>query len=207
MSELNFQCLLGIQCNDFVMIAADQTLTQSVLLLGNDGNKLYEVSDTIVMGLNGDMGDTTQFAEFVAKNLKLYKMRNSYSLKTAPVAHFTRNHMVEAFHKGTPKMLNILIAGYDEECGGQLYTMDFLASCMKVPHASHGLGGYLSLGILDQYYKPNLTEKEAYEVLKLCVHEIQQRLFINLSNFGVKTVSRHGIRQLPTINTASFLQT
>lgn len=51
-------------------------------------------------------------------------------------------------------MLNIVVAGYDEESGCQLYTMDFLGACLRVPYAAHGLGGYLSWGILDHYYRP-----------------------------------------------------
>lgn len=33
MSNLNLQCLLGIQCNDFVMIAADQSNAHSIMLM------------------------------------------------------------------------------------------------------------------------------------------------------------------------------
>lgn len=45
------------------------------------------------------------------------------------------------------------MGGYDKETGPELYFMDYLASSMKVPFASHGFGGYLSLSIMDRYYK------------------------------------------------------
>lgn len=45
------------------------------------------------------------------------------------------------------------MAGYDKENGPELYFMDYLASSMKVPFAAHGFGGYLSLSVLDRYYK------------------------------------------------------
>ncbi|KPJ00320.1 PREDICTED: proteasome subunit beta type-2-like [Papilio xuthus] len=204
MTEILFQCLLGIQCKDFVMVAADQTLAQSVILLKTDSNKLHEVSDRILIGLNGNLGDTTQFAQFVSKNAQLYRLKNQYGLNTACVTHFARTNMLEALHKGTPNMLNIVVAGYDDQDGCQLYTMDFLAACLRVPYAAHGLGGYLSWGILDHYYRPDLSEKNAYEVLMCCVREVQLRLFMNLANFQVKTITKDGVKVLPTICSASL---
>ena len=43
-----------------------------------------DLHDNIVMSAMGESGDTVQFAEFVAKNLQLYKMRNGY--KQCPAA-------------------------------------------------------------------------------------------------------------------------
>ncbi|XP_068626398.1 proteasome subunit beta type-2-like [Battus philenor] len=205
MSEIILQCLIGIQCKDFVMIAADQTLTQNVILLKTDGHKIFDISDAMIMGVNGNLGDTSQFAQYMTKNLQLYKMRNGYCLGTTAVTHFARNNMQEALRSGTPNMLNILIGGWDKENGCRLYTIDFLASCNAISYAAHGIGGYLSWGILDQHYKPNLTEKEAYDVLVKCVREIHQRLFMNLANFEVKCVTANGIKQLYTINAKSIV--
>ncbi|XP_038207808.1 proteasome subunit beta type-2-like [Zerene cesonia] len=204
-SNLLLQCLLGMQCKDFVILAADQNCTQSILVMKDDEDKLIKISDKLVMGVNGDMGDVAQFSQFVSKNLKLYTMRNGYQLDTTAAVHFTRVNMAEVLRAGNPYILNLLIAGYDDKEGGQLYSMDFLASCVKLPFAAHGFGGLISISILNQYYKPNLTEAEAYEVIKLCVREIHRRLFMNLPNFGVKTISKDGVKTLPTISPASFV--
>lgn len=53
----------------------------------------------------------------------------------------------------TPYFVNVLMGGYDKENGPELYFMDYLASSVKVPFACHGYGGYLSLSIMDRYYK------------------------------------------------------
>lgn len=45
------------------------------------------------------------------------------------------------------------MGGFDKENGPELYFMDYLASSVKVPFASHGYGGYLSLSIMERYYK------------------------------------------------------
>lgn len=47
------------------------------------------------MAISGDSGDTTQFAEYIAKNIQLYKMRNTYELSPKEAANFTRSNLAE----------------------------------------------------------------------------------------------------------------
>ncbi|XP_075977062.1 proteasome subunit beta type-2-like [Anticarsia gemmatalis] len=204
-SSLHFQCLLGMQCKDFSIMAADQTNTTSIIVLKHDENKLHNISNGQVMGIIGDMGDTGQFTQFITKNIQLYKIRNKYQLSTTAAVHFIRKNLMDTLRSGTPSMVNMLVAGYDEDQGGQLYTLDFLASSLRVPFGVHGFGGLICMSILDRHHKPSLTEPEAYEIIKLCVQEIHQRLFVSLPNFQVKVVNRHGIKILPTITPATFV--
>ena len=41
-----------------------------------DTDKMFKLSDHLVMLVSGESGDTVQFAEYMAKNIQLYKMRN-----------------------------------------------------------------------------------------------------------------------------------
>ncbi|KAL4713889.1 hypothetical protein ACJJTC_015543 [Scirpophaga incertulas] len=194
-----FQCLIGIQCEDFVILAADQMSTQSIIIMKSDMVKLYKMSEKLVMGFNGSVGDTLQLSQFVATNMVLYQIKNEYQLDTAALVHFTRKTLADGLKSGKPSLVNMLIAGYDDTAGAQLYSVDFLAACVKCPYAAHGYGGLFCMSVLDYYYKPSLTESEAYEILKLCVHEIHRRLFLNLTNFHVEIVSAVGVRTLPVI--------
>ncbi|XP_038212452.1 proteasome subunit beta type-2 [Zerene cesonia] len=204
MSNIQLQCLLGIQCNDFVMIAADQTNSHSIMVMKDDEDKIYKISDKLVMGVIGDSGDTSQFAEYIAKNIQLYKMRNSYELGPSAAANFTRQNLAEYLRSRTPYFVNILMGGYDKVNGPELYFMDYLASSVKVPFAAHGYGGFLSLSIMDRHHKKDLTEEEAYNILKLCVQEVHRRLFVSLPNFQVTLVNKDGVKALPVINSKSL---
>ncbi|CAK1543106.1 unnamed protein product [Leptosia nina] len=204
MSNIQLQCLLGIQGKDFVMIAADQTNSHSIMVMKDDEDKIYKISDKLAMGIIGDSGDTNQFAEYIAKNIQLYKMRNSYELGPSAAANFTRRNLAEYLRSSTPYFVNILMGGYDKENGPELYFMDYLASSIKVPFAAHGFGGFLSLSIMDRQYKKDLTEQEAYDILKLCVQEVHRRLFVSLPNFQVTVVNKDGVRALPVLNSKSL---
>ncbi|KAL1493898.1 hypothetical protein ABEB36_009580 [Hypothenemus hampei] len=198
------ECLLGIKFNNFVLIAADRTAANSIIVMKSDENKLYKLSNQLVMAVSGESGDTTQFAEYIAKNIQLYKMRNNYELSAKEASSFTRRILADALRSRTPYQVNLLLAGFDEKEGPQLYYMDYLASIAKVDYAAHGYGGYFSLSIMDRHYLKTMTPEQGYELLKKCVQEVHKRLIINLPNFKVQIVDKNGIRDLPDINSKSF---
>jgi 20S proteasome alpha/beta subunit len=60
-----------------------------------DEDKLHKISNKLVMAICGESGDTTQFAEYIAKNIQLYKMRNGYELSPSAAANFTRRNLAD----------------------------------------------------------------------------------------------------------------
>ena len=53
----------------------------------------------------------------------------------------------------TPYSVNLLMGGFGEESGPELFYLDYLASIVKVPFAVHGYGSFFSLSIMDRYFK------------------------------------------------------
>jgi len=68
-------------------------LQQILLLL--DESKIFKISSQVVMAVSGESGDTNQFAEYISKNMQLYKMRNSYELSPASIAKYTRKNLAD----------------------------------------------------------------------------------------------------------------
>ncbi|KAK0089097.1 hypothetical protein PV325_009128 [Microctonus aethiopoides] len=193
------ECLIGIQFDDFVLIAADMTTAQSIMVIKTDEKKIHKISEKLVMAVSGEQGDATQFSEYIGKNIQLYKMRNGYELSPKAAATFTRRKLADYLRSRTPYFVNLLMAGYDEETGPELYFIDYLASCVKADYACHGYGGFFSLTILDRHHRRNMNENEAYTLLKKCVAEVHKRLIVNLPNFKVQKITKDGIIELPPI--------
>ncbi|XP_015606974.1 proteasome subunit beta type-2 [Cephus cinctus] len=193
------ECLIGIQFRDFVLVAADMTNAQSIMVMKSDEQKIHKISNKLVMAVSGESGDTTQFSEYIGKNIQLYKMRNGYELSPKAAASFTRRNLADYLRTRTPYFVNLLMAGYDDETGPELYFIDYLASSIKVPYAAHGYGGFFSLTILDRYHNLDLSEEQAYVLMKKCVREIHKRLIVNLPNFKVQKISKDGITELEPI--------
>jgi 20S proteasome subunit beta 4 len=66
-----------------------------MIFLFTDESKLFKLSSQVVMAVAGESGDTNQFAEYISKNMQLYKMRNSYELSPASIAKYTRKNLAD----------------------------------------------------------------------------------------------------------------
>eukprot|EP00088_Acartia_fossae_P013826 TRINITY_DN17308_c0_g1_i1.p1 TRINITY_DN17308_c0_g1~~TRINITY_DN17308_c0_g1_i1.p1 ORF type:complete len:205 (+),score=65.50 TRINITY_DN17308_c0_g1_i1:51-665(+) len=195
------ECLIGMQFDDFVMVAADQTNARSIMVMKSDQDKFCQLSDKLVMAVSGESGDTTQFAEFIARNIQLYKMRNGYELSPTAAANYTRRQLADYLRSRTPYQVNLLLAGFDEESGKpELYMMDYLASMIKTKYAAHGYGGFFTTALMDCHYRSNMTRQQAYNLMIECVKEVQKRLVINLPNFAVLVIDKEGVSRMDTIN-------
>ena len=60
-----------------------------------DYDKSFQLSDKMIMSVVGESGDTTQYAEFIAKNIQLYKMQHGYELSPKACANFTRRNLAD----------------------------------------------------------------------------------------------------------------
>ena len=59
------------------MPSTGQWITMNVVCVDQD--KMFKLSSKLLMLVTGEAGDTVQFAEYMEKNIQLYKMRNGES--------------------------------------------------------------------------------------------------------------------------------
>merc|ERR1712150_195996 len=78
--QVIMECSIAMCFKDFAVIATDKTSARSIMVMKDDYDKSFKLSDKMLMTVVGESGDTTQYAEFVAKNIQLYKMQNGYNL-------------------------------------------------------------------------------------------------------------------------------
>ncbi len=89
------ECTLAMTFKDFALVASDATSAHSILVVKDDYDKTFKLSDRLLMSVTGESGDTTQFAEFIAKNVQLYKMRHGYELSPRSAVAFTRRNLAD----------------------------------------------------------------------------------------------------------------
>eukprot|EP00408_Alexandrium_pacificum_P049537 CAMPEP_0171257130 /NCGR_PEP_ID=MMETSP0790-20130122/53681_1 /TAXON_ID=2925 /ORGANISM="Alexandrium catenella, Strain OF101" /LENGTH=192 /DNA_ID=CAMNT_0011725219 /DNA_START=55 /DNA_END=633 /DNA_ORIENTATION=+ len=186
------EALFGLCGKDFVILAADMQAAHSIIRVKSDADKIRQVED-MCFAATGPSSDVHNFVEFVEKNIKLHTLRTGLKLSTKAAANFTRNELAYSLRKG-PYQADLLIAGIDDD-GPALYFLDYLASMEKVNKAAQGYGAFFTLGLMDRYYKPDLTLEEAKEVIRKCIKEMETRFVINLGNYKVKVVDKAGVRE------------
>lgn len=194
------ESLIGIQFKDFVLLAADRVSLFSIIVVKNDVNKIKALNDSLVMGVVGEPGDSIQFAEYIGKNIQLYKMRNGYELSPGAAATYVQRNLATYLRSRTPYHVNILLAGYDTQAKqAELHYLDYLATSAKVPYGMHGYGAFFVMGLMDHIYKADATLDEGVHMMHQCVSEIQKRLVVNLPAFKLVVIDKDGMRELPDI--------
>jgi len=192
--------IIGIAFKDFVLLAADKINAHSIIVVKSDEDKFYKLSDHLVMAVCGEPGDTGQFAEFIEKNIQLYKMRNGFELSPKAAANFVQRNLADYLRSRTPYQVNLMLGGFDSQTqSAELFWMDYLASSSKLNYGAHGYGQFFTLGIMDKEYRADMSVPDGIALLKKCIAQVQRRLIVNLPAFKVCIVDKEGIRQAEDI--------
>lgn len=77
----------------------------------------------------------------------------------------------------------------------RLYWLDEYGSLQKIQYGAHGYGSNFCLSILDQGFRPHMTQEEATKLLRDCFQQLRTRFVINSPQPPcIKCVDAHGVR-------------
>mmetsp|Transcript_18558 Transcript_18558/g.50731 ORF Transcript_18558/g.50731 Transcript_18558/m.50731 type:complete len:206 (-) Transcript_18558:74-691(-) len=191
--------VLGVEYNGGVILACDQSNARSILLYQTNLDKIRTLTTHSAMGVSGPQCDSSNFTQYISKNLQLYQISHN---KDSPLsmhaqANFTRNELATALRKG-PYQVNVLLGGVDPATGeSSLYFLDYLAALQKIPYGAQGYASNFCLSIFDRCYvksKAETTEQEAVDMIHKCIKELKLRFLIAQPNFIIKAIDKEGVR-------------
>jgi 20S proteasome subunit beta 4 len=187
--------LIGIVGDGYVLLAADSANARSVMMLTHNEDKIMKLDNTKLLAGSGPTGDRVQFCDYIQKNIALYELRTGTPLSTHAAANYTRKQLAEAL-RSNPYQVNLLLGGYDKTEGPALHFIDYMASAQKLDFATQGYAGYFLLGLLDKYYKKNMTLEEGLNLINLCIEQLKTRFVLNQVSFVIKMIDKDGIKIL-----------
>ena len=188
-------CVFGIQGSDFVLLAGDRAcVSGSIIKFQDTDHKILKLAYNQLMACVGEAYDKKNFAKLIRANMEYYYFQNGHRLTTDETAAYIRKELSEGI-RSNPHQCNCLIAGYDID-GPKLYWLDYLGSYAKLLKAAHGYGAYFLYGLMDNFYKKNLTLPEAEDIIKKCINELKTRFSINMVDFDVFLITKKGIEDI-----------
>ena len=140
--------------------------------------------------------------EYIEKNINLYRLKSGVQLTTRAAANFTRyvlfphsrharfRTQLAQFLRKSPYNVNLIIGGYEPSKGPSLFFMDYLASIHELSRCAHGYAAHFTLGLLDRFYKKDLSEAEGIEIIHRCISELETRFLVNRTGFVIKIVDK-----------------
>jgi 20S proteasome alpha/beta subunit len=96
LTSTQMDILLGITGKDFVLLGTDTSCARSIVRLKADETKARILSPHSVLVVSGEGGDTTNFADYIQRNIRLYAIRHGLELQPSAAASFTRRQMADS---------------------------------------------------------------------------------------------------------------
>lgn len=166
--------IMAVEFNGGVVIGADSRATTGAYISNRFADKLTRVTDYIYCCRSGSAADTQAIADIVEYHLGLHRME----LGSQPLVETAANVFREmCYNYRDSLMAGILVAGWDNRKGGQVYSIPLGGMCIRQPIAIGGSGSSYVYGYVDANYKPNMTKDE-------CVTLVQNTLALAMSRDG-----------------------
>ena len=188
-------CVFGIQGKDYILLAGDRaSVSNSIIKLQDTDHKIMKLTDNQMIACVGEAYDKKNFSKYIKANMENYYFQNGQRLTTDETAAYIRKELAEGI-RSSPHQCNCLIAGFDTD-GPKLYWLDYLGSYAKLLKAAHGYGAYFLYGLMDNYYKKDLSLKDGEMIITKCINELKTRFSINMVDFDVFKITKDGIEDI-----------
>ncbi|MFZ8855950.1 MAG: hypothetical protein ACO2OX_01995, partial [Candidatus Nanopusillus sp.] len=111
MTELSGTTIVAIKFKDGVLIASDKQSTAGMIVYHKKVQKLHQITDNILMGAAGLVGDIQALVKILRANLKLKYLRS----KNEPTAEEAANFLATLmnYYKWFPFFSEVIIVGKD----------------------------------------------------------------------------------------------
>jgi len=153
---------IGIVFADGVVLATEKRATMGLMIASKKAKKVYQIADRIGMTTAGGVGDAQQLARIMNVECNLYQIRRSRPITVGATATLLSNYLNQ--NRYFPYYVQLLVGGIDES-GPGLYSVDAMGGATKEEEiVATGSGSPMAYGVLEDRYKPKMTEEEAVEI-------------------------------------------
>merc|ERR1719463_155088 len=164
--------IMAVTYNGGVVMGADTRTSTGEYVANRASRKISKVHDKIFVCRCGSAADTQALTGFVIN----YLGQHAIELNKPPTVNTAANlFKLIAYNNKDNLMAGLIVAGWDEKRGGQVYSVPLGGSLIRVPMAVDGSGsGYIS-GLCDSMYREKMSKAECLEFVKKAVSHAMSR--------------------------------
>jgi proteasome beta subunit len=153
---------IGINFAGGVILATEKRATMGYMIASKKAKKVYQVAERIGMTTAGGVGDAQQLARILTVECNLYQIRRSRPITVGATATLLSNYLNQ--NRYFPFYVQLLVGGIDAT-GPSVYSVDAMGGATKEEEVvATGSGSPMAYGVLEDRYKPDMTEDEAIEL-------------------------------------------
>ncbi|KAK5889716.1 hypothetical protein CesoFtcFv8_015693 [Champsocephalus esox] len=197
--------IMAVEYDGGVVIGADSRTTTGAYIANRVTDKLTPIHDRIFCCRSGSAADTQAIADVVTYQLGFH----SIELDAPPLVETAANLFRASCYRYREELsAGILVAGWDQRRGGQVYCVPIGGMLVRQPVSVGGSGSSYIYGYMDSNYKPNMTKDQCLELVGAAVALAMERDgssggVIRLASISEAGVERRVIlgNQLPKCST------
>jgi 20S proteasome subunit beta 5 len=163
---------LAFKFNGGVIVSVDSRSTMGAYISSGTVKKVIEINPFLLGTMAGGAADCSFWERNLGMECRLYELRNGRRISVAGASKLLANVM--SSYRGYGLSMGTMIAGWDEK-GPQLYYVDDDGTRLKGKMFSVGSGSTYAYGVLDNYYREDLTVEEAIDLGKRAIYHAAHR--------------------------------
>jgi len=164
--------LVAVEFADGVVLGADSRTSMGTYVANRVTDKLTPISSNIMACRSGSAADTQAVTDIVRYKIDFLEIERGDKVPVQTAAYLFKEM---CYDYRDQLMAGIIVAGWDKEKGGQVYSVPLGGMMVRQPATIGGSGSTFLYGKLDAQYNPKMKKEECCKmVLDLVTHAINR---------------------------------
>jgi proteasome beta subunit len=185
---------LGLVCKTGVVMAAEHRATMGTLIAHKKTQKIFKIDNHIALTTAGLVGDAQLLARWLMAEAELFNLKRNQEISVKAAATLMAN--ILSGRRYFPYWVQLLIGGLDSE-GGHVYSLDAAGGAIPDDYITTGSGSPYVYGILEDYYKENMTSNDGIDLAIRGVFTAMKRDAASGNGIDVVLIEKKGYEEVP----------
>jgi proteasome beta subunit len=185
---------LGLVCKNSVIMAAEHRATMGTLIAHKKTQKIFRIDNHIALTTAGLVGDAQLLARWLMAEAELFNLKRNQEISVKAAATLMAN--ILSGRRYFPYWVQLLIGGLDSE-GGHVYSLDAAGGAIPDDYITTGSGSPYVYGILEDYYKENMTPNDGIDLAIRGVFTAMKRDAASGNGIDVVLIEKKGYEEVP----------
>ncbi len=185
-------CGVAIKCKDGVILGNDNRATWGYTVSNKSTRKVFKITEYIGLAAYGLIGDYQILVKILRAQANLYKLDTREKISTKSLAKLVSNYLFS--RKMAPLYTNLVVAGMDKD-GPKLYTLDAIGSLIPEDYGVAGTGMFMSIGLLEAEYKPDLTVAQGEKLIEKIIRNAMKRDVMSGNGIDILVITKDGSKE------------
>jgi proteasome beta subunit len=185
---------LGLVCKNSVVMASEHRATMGTLIAHKNTQKVFKIDNHLALTTAGLVGDAQLLARWLMAEAELFNLKRGQEMSVKAAATLMAN--ILSGRRYFPYWVQLLIGGLDSE-GGHVYSLDAAGGAIPDNYITTGSGSPYVYGILEDYYKENMTPNDGVDLAIRGVFTAMKRDAASGNGIDVVLIEKKGYQEIP----------